>query len=549
MKVRAKSLAAALVLAALIIGIQLVNPRERAFLGGCGLVDAAVWQEIQTNGQTDVIISLQWPDEPLGDPELYDLQAWTAQKQAAVLKDVPEPDFTVSSQYETVPALAGPLTADGASTLDCHPDVLSVDAEFPVELYLGESVPLIGAADAHAAGVLGQGVDVAVLDTGIDSDHADLADDIIGGRCYLPGDALYPCPAFPAFPAEDDHFVGHGTHVSGIISSGGVLAAEGVAPDVNIFAYKVFSALGETSWEVILKAINDILTNQQGQFAAINMSFGGGHFTPEQQPDCDGAVEGLTRALRLLRVQGTLPFAASGNNGSSTGLGYPACLEEVVAVGATYDSPLSGPTSCNPTTDADQVACFSNSSAMLDLLAPGVDTLSDFPCNPGEPAELCTEPLSGTSMASPHAVGVAALLKSIMPGLTPDEVEDVLKRTGVEVQDTRNGLIKSRIDARAAVLDDDFDLDGCINGKEIGANAALGGLRNPDWFWDFMDQYTGAPLARDRTIAISDIGAVVSRFGTSGNPLGDPLKRRQPPRATTRSLTETAPSRAAIPGT
>ncbi len=72
----------------------------------------------------------------------------------------------------------------------------------------------------------------------------------------------------------------------------------------------------------------------------------------------------------------------------------------------------------------------------------------------------------------------------------------------------------------------DTDSDGCLDGAEsqtAPGSEATGGRRNPKSFWDFMDQYTGAPLARDRTVAVGDIGAVVSRFGTSGSATGDPL--------------------------
>ncbi|MEX1254421.1 MAG: flexitail domain-containing putative surface protein [Dehalococcoidia bacterium] len=74
--------------------------------------------------------------------------------------------------------------------------------------------------------------------------------------------------------------------------------------------------------------------------------------------------------------------------------------------------------------------------------------------------------------------------------------------------------------------DADTDDDGCNDGSEVGSNPGQGGLRNPLDVWDFMDQYTGAPPVRDKTVAVGDIGAVVARFGASGDPLGDPL---QPP--------------------
>jgi hypothetical protein len=76
----------------------------------------------------------------------------------------------------------------------------------------------------------------------------------------------------------------------------------------------------------------------------------------------------------------------------------------------------------------------------------------------------------------------------------------------------------------------DIDQDRCTDGEELGLKQGKGGRRNPDHFWDFMDQYTGSPLARDKIVAVGDIGAVVNRFGSSGDPNGDPLT---PPAAAT----------------
>ncbi len=78
--------------------------------------------------------------------------------------------------------------------------------------------------------------------------------------------------------------------------------------------------------------------------------------------------------------------------------------------------------------------------------------------------------------------------------------------------------------------DPDDDNDGCTDVQELGPDPALGGRRDPHWYWDVMDQYTGAPLTQDRIVAVGDIGAVVKRFGTSGDPNGDPLV---PPAAAT----------------
>jgi hypothetical protein len=134
-------------------------------------------------------------------------------------------------------------------------------------------------------------------------------------------------------------------------------------------------------------------------------------------------------AIEQLWARGAIVFAASGNDSRAEPMTAPACVERAVAVGAV-DS-------------ADTVATFSNSSPTLDLLAPGVQIVSD-----GLDDNLTV--ISGTSMAAPHATGAAALLLSGRPGLSAQQVVDHLRNTGVPVLDRRNGRTAPRLDVFAA---------------------------------------------------------------------------------------------------
>ncbi|MEX1255740.1 MAG: flexitail domain-containing putative surface protein [Dehalococcoidia bacterium] len=232
-------------------------------------------------------------------------------------------------------------------------------------------------------------------------------------------------------------------------------------------------------------------------------------------------------------------------------LTFPACIDKVMAVGAVYDAsgvPGAHPGYCTEiqATAPDLTTCFSQSSDDLDLLAPGSVVASTFPCYVDA---ACIRSVSGTSFASPQAAGVAALMLDADPDLNPrapglnaaevdrrvNEIEKRLEFSGKLVTDQFNDTnansyrTRPRVDARVALLTQgsaDFDQDGCTNFREFrdaDGSQTGGGIRNPLDFWDFMDQYTGLPLARDRIVAVSDIGAVVTRFGTVGNPNGDPL--------------------------
>ena len=135
-------------------------------------------------------------------------------------------------------------------------------------------------------------------------------------------------------------------------------------------------------------------------------------------------------AIDNLKSAGIATVAASGNDGLTIGIAEPACIAAAVSVGATDD--------------ADAVAYFTNSSADLDLLAPGVDIVSSVPGGG-------FESLEGTSMAAPHVAGAWAVYKQSNPTATVDEVLSSLINTGVPIEDWRGGPTKPRLKVGAAV--------------------------------------------------------------------------------------------------
>jgi subtilisin family serine protease len=139
-------------------------------------------------------------------------------------------------------------------------------------------------------------------------------------------------------------------------------------------------------------------------------------------------------------------FSATANNANSSQIAVPACIRGAIAVGAVYDDNAGAVSfGCtDSTTRADQVACFSNSSTAVDVMAPGAPVTSA-----GIGGGVST--FLGTSQACPAAAGVAALLFEANRGLGVDALEAALRNTGRPVADTRNGQNFPRIDARAAV--------------------------------------------------------------------------------------------------
>jgi subtilisin family serine protease len=282
------------------------------------------------------------------------------------------------------------------------------------------------------------------------STHPDLGDDLVGEQCFCANtDGTGCCPGggrerSGAGSAEDDH--GHGSNVSGIVTSAGRVAPAGVAPDAKLVAVKVLDSQNRFSGISQVLAGLDWVLATRPDVRVVNMSLGTG---AQFEGYCDRGASwtvAVAEAIGALRARGTLAFACSMNTGSPRELAAPACIAGVVAVGATYDSDFTSATSLGCTdapAAADAVTCFSNSGVALDLLAPGAPITSA-----GLSGGRST--FRGTSQASPHAAGAAALLLELNPGLGPDQLEALLVATGRPVLDPRNGLTFPRVDVAAA---------------------------------------------------------------------------------------------------
>jgi subtilisin family serine protease len=513
------SLSASFVVAlgAILSGIALSDADASfgARITGGALMRHEVHQALDQQPTARVLVTLQEPAE-LGKARrsIAALRSHVASVQAGVLAGLPPSDFELIYRYQAVPALAGRVSANGLDLLAGHRDVVDVALDAQGSAATGGSVPLVHADEAHAGGVTGAGVIVAVLDSGIDSDHPDLADDIAYEACFLSSGG---CPG-GSHAAEDDH--GHGTNVSGIITGAGTVASVGVAPDAQIAAYKVLNDNGLGRFSDWVAALDDIIANHP-EVDIVNMSLQSGSSCPAGP---------TATAIRTLRDRGVATFIASGNHGAKGSFTIPACITEGLSVGATYDASLGRvngwKTSCSDaTTDADQVACWSDSDESLDLLAPGA-AITAARSGGG------TVTFYGTSQAAPHAAGVAALLLEVRPDLSVDEIESRMEATGALVTDDLDDGDPStnrttpRVDARVALLadHDDTDGDGCTDAEELGSDASLGGRRDPLNPWDFYDA-NGDGIVN----VFDDILAVVGAFGPSTGANYDPLLDRSPP--------------------
>jgi len=399
-------------------------------------------------------------------------------------------------------------------------DVIAVYEDRVIRTSLTQSLPLINQPALQTAGLTGSGSTVAVIDTGVNYTLSAF------GSCTAPGVPSATCKVVAAEDiatsdgALDAH--GHGTNVSGTVV--------GVAPGSKIAALDVFNSDGTSSDSVVLAAINWAIANQSTHnIVALNMSLGD---SSNNTSSCSSKLSNpYVTAVANAKSAGIISVAASGNNAYTSGISRPACTPGVVSVGAVYDSNVGGVswTACtDSTTAADKVTCFSNSASFLTMLAPGALITA------------AGSTMGGTSQATPHVAGAVAVMRSAFPAETLDQTVARLVNNGVLVTDSRNSVVKPRLNLSAAIgspANDLFSSSSAITGtggslssrnlnagKETGepSHAGNSGGRSVWWYWTapvggvatidthgssfdtLLAVYTGSSIAGLSAVAASD---------------------------------------------
>jgi hypothetical protein len=444
------------------------------------------------DGAARVIVGLQAEHAPEGDldeAEVRGQRSRIAQERREMLAALDGTRFDVVHTYDSVPFVALAMSRGALNRLERSGKAASLQEDEAVPGTLAQSGPLVEATESVAVGRAGLGQNVAILDTGVQKAHLFLrqasgAAKVVAEACYsadgdCPGGATSstaagsgePCPYLDC---------DHGTHVAGIAAGRGT-SSSGVARDANLISIMVFGNITGcgictyTSDQIKgLERVNVLSATHK--IAAVNMSLGGSRATSNCDSDARKPI------IDTLRSKGIATVIASGNSGYNNAVGFPSCISTAVTVGST--------------TKADAVSSFSNSSSLVELLAPGSAITSSVP-DSSAPMDAQAS-FSGTSMATPHVVGAWAVLKAISPAASVPTVLSALQTTGKPVTDPDNGVTKPRIRVLSA-----------------GTRLADTGLRSSSTF-------TGAGL----DVASGGVGLRASGAGSitiSGIPAGSTL--------------------------
>ena len=320
----------------------------------------------------------------------------------------------------------GPAAA--AAALGRNPRVASVTPDSAV--YLADLLPhgvdrvaawdQAGSEGSYQQGFRGAGARIAILDTGIDLGHPDLVGGIdagLGRNCVTPGTA-----------PQDGH--GHGTHVSGTAAAPyNGIGIVGVAPEARLVPVKVFDDAGNSAESIILCGLEHLIglntdADPANDVDVANMSFG------ENRAWGDCSSDPLHGAICRAHGAGIILVAGAGNAAVNAANFVPAAFPEVIGVSALadFDGAPGGRAGCPFVADlfwfeCDDTFAFFSNHGPVDVIAPGVQEYSTWTGGSYRTS-------SGTSMATPHVTGIAALMAGAAPGVSPDAALAALLASG-----------------------------------------------------------------------------------------------------------------------
>ena len=407
-------------------------------------------KRIQIIVQLDTDLPKIPANRKLADNEVEEQSHAIAQIQELFIQNVPDQTGTSIHRYKFIPFATLSVNLTQLRALKQNPFVRNVTLSREIEanqsaggVSLRESAAQQKALSGVDVDVTGRGRAIAVLDSGFDANHPDLIGRIVSEACYSadrnPADNFRAslCPngedqqvgfGSATIEARNDVDLYHGTHVASI--------AAGMAPDAKIIAVNVNHLFEGANGQIghsfelsnIIKGLERVYELRNAyEIASVNVSLGGGEHPGVCNPGSDDTVGvAMLKIASLLNNAGIAVIAASGNNGFTDAMHWPACVDPVISVGAVDSN--------------NAVTGFSNVGRELDFYAPGKNIVA---ANLNWRADDLRLPFNGTSMAAPHVAGLWALIREAFPEESVIRIVRDLKATGVSISDNRTGGIHS----------------------------------------------------------------------------------------------------------
>ncbi|HMN72381.1 MAG TPA: S8 family serine peptidase [Rhodoblastus sp.] len=337
------------------------------------------------------------------------------------------------SRFSTSPSFAVTVNKAQLDALNKDPAVLAIRSDHVARTQLDVTTVTIGMPATWTVGATGAGRTVAVIDTGVQTNHPFIGTARVALEgCFL---ATAGCPngtneqkgVGAANPANNG--IAHGTHVAGIAigknTVTGAAPAAGVAKVAKLFAINVFDSDGfarDSSMVRALEYVEDRVINQPVlRITSVNLSIGGGDYGDY----CDSVSPEFKAVVDRLRLKRVAVVISAGNDGYGNMMSWPGCISSVVSVGATNRH-------------GNTVAYYSNIDTSTRLLAPGGD-VNNGGAVVSSVLNSAYAGYQGTSMAAPHVAGAFAALATKFPTMQITLIEDALRRSGVAVADNRVG--------------------------------------------------------------------------------------------------------------
>ena len=342
-------------------------------------------------------------------------QKYVSSRRSEVIKAMSTEEYQLIHSYKAVPAMVIRASEKAIRQLAKSPLVRKIGLDNNGGSgHLNDAIPQANIDLVKALPLSGAGVEIAIIDSGLDQAHPDFANRVASQVCFSRDCNI---------SIYDQN--GHGTNVAGIVAGAGIIAPQGGAPEVTLHILKVLDANNKfDAASQIVSALDHIIT-ELPNVSIVNMSVGTGQLFSSTCDDDYSWTRSLAAAVNQLNARGVALFASSGNEGNKTAITAPACLHNVIAVGATWDNRISTYsgfcTELSPI--AGEITCFSNSNENVDIVAPGA-LITSTGRNHG------ISNYAGTSMAAPLVTSCAALLRQYKPELTPLELRNALVENG-----------------------------------------------------------------------------------------------------------------------